>query len=271
MLKEEILRELEAGRGHAISGQALADKNNVTRNSIWKAVNQLKKDGYNILSSTNRGYMLADDNDLLSKQGISLKLDSELVNIPIKLFQNIDSTNSEAKRMLADDDSIKNALIVSEGQNKGKSRHSLGFYSPMYTGIYMSLIYFVSDKIINPQFIAMKAGLAVIRAVDLITGIKLSVKNVNDIYYCGKKAGGILTEAVTGLETGLTSHVIVGIGINVSTDKFPETIDNNATSLSELNIYRNDLIAAIVNQIIPLYDDSNDDSFLVEYEKYMIK
>lgn len=270
MLKEDILKELEACRTNAISGQVLADNYKVTRNSIWKAVNSLKRDGYNIISSTNRGYMLADDNDIISNQGINVKLNESYRNIPIYVFKSIDSTNSEAKRMLANDDSVKSALIVSEGQDKGKSRHAGGFYSPACTGVYMSIVYAVLGVLSKPQYITMKAGLAVIRAVKAVTGVSLCINNENDILYHDLKAGGILTEALTGLETGLTSHIIVGIGINTSTEQFPETIEDKAVALSELDIRRNDLIAAIVNEILPLYEFIEDDSFLEEYNKSLI-
>lgn len=249
MLKEDILSELEMNSGTAVSGQALANKYNVTRNSIWKAINSLKKDGYNIISSTNRGYQLACDNDIVSKQGIKVLMKEELQNIPIYVYQTIDSTNSEAKRMLANDDSIIKALIISDGQDKGRSRHSGGFYSPEHTGIYMSLIYKVSCQISNPKAIAVNSGNAVINAVNYVTGVKLTLNDQNDIYYNNRKAGGIFTEAMMGLETGITSHVIIGIGMNISTEQFPEAIADKAIALSEFKIHRNELIAAIANEI----------------------
>ena len=58
MLKDSILLELENNRSEYISGQMLAGRYGVSRNAVWKAINTLKKEGYQIDSVTNRGYVL---------------------------------------------------------------------------------------------------------------------------------------------------------------------------------------------------------------------
>ena len=122
MLKDRILKELIENGKKAVSGQYLADKYGVSRNAVWKAVNSLKKDGYEISSVTNKGYCLINDNDILSAQSIVMNLNKENKDICIYIFENIDSTNNEAKRLIANDSQMKNALIVSNSQDMGRGR-----------------------------------------------------------------------------------------------------------------------------------------------------
>ena len=50
-IKDEVLKQLEENKGEYISGGQLATNLNVSRNSIWKAIKTLEKDGYNKCNS----------------------------------------------------------------------------------------------------------------------------------------------------------------------------------------------------------------------------
>ncbi len=270
MLKDQILKELIENGKTAVSGQYLADKYGVSRNAVWKAVNSLKKEGYVISSVTNKGYCLINDNDILSAQSIVMNLNKENKGIDIYIFDSIDSTNNEAKRLIASDSEMGNALIVSNGQKMGRGRSGKDFYSPAGSGVYFSLIYRASEVIKESDIITAKAAVSVIRTVKRLAGEELYVCGVNDIYYKGKKVCGILTEAVSDLETGCTEHIITGIGINVNTEEFPDNISDRAGSLSDLKLDRNELIAGIVNELIMLFGDINNTDCRTEYERYSV-
>ncbi len=77
--------------------------------------------------------------------------------------------------------------------------------------------------------------------------MEMDIKWVNDIYYKGKKIAGILTEAITSVETGLVTDVIIGVGINFAISDFPKELKNKAASLfhEKQPITRNELIAEI--------------------------
>lgn len=269
MLKDRILKELIENKDEGISGQLIADRYGVSRNAVWKAVKSLREDGYAISSVTNKGYRLISDNDILSEYAIRAALREEYRDIPIYIFESIDSTNNEAKRRLADNDDTERMLIVSEGQTNGRGRYGKSFYSPFGSGIYMSLVFRVSGMTVEPQSYTRKAVVAVIKAVrDSITDEKLSIRGINDIYYDGKKAGGILTEAVSGLETGHIEHVIAGIGVNLFTESFPEDIEDRAISLNIKGPVKNNLIARIVNELLLLYEAGTDTGYEKEYTHY---
>ena len=68
--KSNILQILEKNRGTYVSGEELAQQLQISRSAIWKAISELKKEGYQIISVTNKGYCLSDETDVISAEGI---------------------------------------------------------------------------------------------------------------------------------------------------------------------------------------------------------
>ena len=72
--REKVIAALEKEKGAYVSGEALAKTCNVSRNAIWKSINELRKSGYPIESVNNRGYKLDEGSDIISKAGICMYL-----------------------------------------------------------------------------------------------------------------------------------------------------------------------------------------------------
>ena len=70
MTKEQVLRILQAHPDAFVSGASLADRLHLSRTAVWKAIRQLKADGYDIEAVTNQGYRLLSGSDVLSAEGI---------------------------------------------------------------------------------------------------------------------------------------------------------------------------------------------------------
>ena len=68
-MKEKILALLRQSNDY-ISGQNLCEQLNVSRTAVWKAVNALKAEGYQIEAVQNRGYRLTGVPDVLTKEEI---------------------------------------------------------------------------------------------------------------------------------------------------------------------------------------------------------
>lgn len=241
--KEAVLKCLIENGTEYISGEVLAEKLGKSRASVWKAINALKKEGYSISAVTNRGYRLDEENDILSADAVAsrLKYDIEVIYYP-----SIDSTNTQAKRLVSEDKQ-NDILIIAEEQTAGRGRQGKSFYSPPLTGIYFSLVTHPMASLQNAVTATTAASVAVCRAVEKLTDKKPKIKWVNDVYLDGKKICGILTEAVTDFETRTVTSVIIGIGTNIKTFDFPDTVEN-ATSLG-VDIKRADLIAEITNEL----------------------
>lgn len=143
--------------------------------------------------------------------------------VEILYYNSIDSTNTEAKRLIKSG-KTGDILIVAAKQTEGRGRQGKSFYSPEGTGIYFSLVFGSLEK--PPLSVTTAAAVSVCRAVEKLTDKKPEIKWVNDIYLSGKKVCGILAEAVS-LEN--RTAAIVGIGINLTTADFPESVENGGS------------------------------------------
>ena len=250
-VKQNVIALLEENRSKVISGQELANQLHVSRAAIWKAIKTLKEEGYNIEATPNKGYVLLENSDVLSKQGIAYYLTEE---IDIFSYKTIYSTNTQMKK-LAINGGKNHSVIVSEEQSAGRGRFGRSFYSPAQKGVYMSVLLKTGDSLQNATMITIKTAVAVRRAIAKLYDIEVAIKWVNDLYYRGKKVCGILSEAISDFESGMIEAIIIGIGINVSTDNFPLEIASIATSLGLQEANRNQFIAEILNQLFAIIDE----------------
>lgn len=253
--KNLVLEILEQNRGQSVSGERIAELLNLSRNMIWRAIKDLRNDGYVIEAVTNKGYRLTSDNDILSIEGIKPFLLSPKIAEQMKVFAEIDSTNREAKAG-AIVGAAHGTVILANRQTSGKGRRDREFFSPPDSGLYMSFI-LSADTVgfANPTAITAYAALCVCEAIEVVCGLVPAIKWVNDIFLDGKKIGGILTEAITEFESRSIREIIVGIGINISTkaENFPEPLRDIAGSLfpdGNAPIKRNRLAGEIINRIL---------------------
>lgn len=238
-----------------VSGQELAEKCGVTRTSVWKAINALRKQGAQIEAITNRGYRLVSNDVYNAEQIMAHILDK---SVKVKFFEEIDSTNTQAKRDLAEKSGklLHKTVYVAARQTSGRGRLGRPFYSPEETGIYLSIVY-SNGNIEKPALFTASAGVAVVRALKKIYDVDAKIKWVNDIFVGGKKVCGILTEGNANFETGMIDAAVVGIGINISTNKNqPEELKNIAGSVisSSKNRKQAELCAEVVNEFLAILD-----------------
>ena len=193
-------------------------------------------------------------------------------DVKIQTVDITDSTNDEMKRR-AEKGEKEISLLIAEKQTKGKGTKGRSFFSPEGTGIYMSFILRPACTLQECTLLTPMAAVSCARSVENVTGKKMQIKWVNDLYLDGKKAGGILTQAHL-YENGKTVEwVIVGIGINLSEpeDGFPEELKGIATALSEKgeNI-KNRLIAETVNEFVSFYRSLTRKEFIAEYSERLL-
>ena len=271
LIKSNVLKILEENKGKAISGEEIAKKLNISRTSIWKAINSLRREGYVINAVTNKGYSLSNNTDLISKEGIYLYLNNNFSNIEIYNYKTVSSTNEVAKN-LALSGAKHGTVVISEEQTAGKGRLGRSFYSPANTGIYMSIILRPNLTAMDSVLITTSSSVAICDAIHKVTGIESQIKWINDIFINNKKVGGILTEASTNFESGTIDYLILGIGINFNKpkDNFPYELKEIASSIYTDNcngINRNMLCAEIINNILYMIPKIKKYDFISEYKK----
>ena len=271
--KHLVLEILEQNRDKNISGEYIAELLNISRNMIWRAIKDLRNEGYKIVSSTKTGYRLTDENDMISVEGISPHLASFNLAENITIYSEIDSTNREAKSR-AINNAVHGTVIIANYQTLGQGRYGRDYFSPPNSGLYMSFILYAHEIVFNdPTIITVYAALSVCEAIENVCNLRPSIKWVNDIFLNGKKIGGILTEGITVFENRSIGAIILGIGLNISikSEDFPEEIRNQATSLypdGNPQVKRNRLAAEIINRIL-VADIPEEAELLEQYKKRM--
>lgn len=179
----------------------------------------------------------------------------------VTVYDTVDSTNNEAKRLL-EQWCIGEAVIAAEEQTAGRGRQGKSFYSPSGSGLYMTLILRPEGELCDFTLMTSAAAVAVSQAIESVCGIETQIKWVNDILIGGKKVVGILTEAVSA---GGETAVIVGIGVNITTEDFPQEIRSKAASVGE-GVSRNILAAEIAKRLFALCDKlPHDKSYMQHY------
>lgn len=219
-MKEKILAFLKAKQEYC-SGEEISQKLGVTRSAVWKNIKKLKSDGYEILSSTKKGYYLVQTPNIITETEIKEQLRTKVLGQTIYYKDEIDSTNNKAKE-LARKGAKEGTLVVADQQTSGKGRLGRVWESPAGTGIWMSII--LRPNIL-PQYasqITLVAGLDMCEAIQEVTGLNAMIKWPNDVVVGGKKVCGILTEMSAEIE-GI-NYIVVGIGVNVNMKHFPETL-----------------------------------------------
>ncbi len=253
-VKSQVLRLLEENRGQYFSGNRIAKELYVSRNSVWKAVRSLRKDGHRIEAATNKGYCLLEEDAILSKESIEKYLTGDGRSLQIHVRGKVTSTNTVLKQM-AEEGAPEGAVIAADRQSMGKGRSGRQFYSPSDTGIYFSILLRPKMTAEESLFITTAAAVATSEGIEKATGIKTGIKWVNDVFCRGKKICGILTEASVDFETGGLTYAVLGIGINVTdpVGGFPKEIRDVAGSLYGTDPCDGSARSRIVGEVLSIF------------------
>ncbi len=267
--RDRVLQILYRKNGECVSSSEITGELGITRSAVFKIINELKKQGFDIESIHHRGYRLGNEKDIISPEIINEIIEKEGKNRRIQYFERVDSTNTFAKKILMEGESYPDIIIANE-QEQGRGRLGREFYSPKGTGIYCSFILDPFIKIENSILVTVAASVAVSRAIEKVTKKDTRIKWINDIYIDDKKVCGILTEAVTDFETGIIGKIILGIGINFNTpsESFPDEITDRASSVfmdDTFGVTRNQLIAQLIIEIDECMNDIENDEIIRYY------
>lgn len=184
-------------------------------------------------------------------------------NIPITVFESVDSTNNAVRRYLNEHENSHIVFIANE-QTSGRGRMGRRFYSPPDTGIYMTYAFQAAGISMDVLRITTVASVAVLRALNCGARIKW----VNDLYLYGRKICGILTEMFTSLRSGQI-YLLVGIGINLTTIDFPEDICGIAGSIGGY-INKEETIASICNHMFQMVEEFPSPAYLADYRRHLL-
>jgi BirA family biotin operon repressor/biotin-[acetyl-CoA-carboxylase] ligase len=233
-MKKKILSELSSREGY-VSGQELCEALQVSRTAVWKVINQLKEEGYEIESVSRKGYRIISRPDVITAEEVESRLCTKWAGHPVCYYQTTGSTNNDAAR-LADEGAPQGTLVVAETQGQGKGRRGRTWITPVGTSIAMSLLMRPQIAPEHASMVTLVMGLAVADACREVCGVRAGIKWPNDVVAEGRKICGILTEMTS--EIDYVKYLVIGIGINTSTEAFPEELSDRAVSLYQLTGHR---------------------------------
>lgn len=204
-----------------VSGEYLSSKLNITRQAIWKHINDLIERGYKISALPHLGYKLVSIPDKLYPEILYALLNTKFLGRKIYYYNRITSTQDLAWQLKDEE----GAVIISEYQTRGRGRFARRWISSL-GGLYFSFI-------LKPTYLEIKdvaqftilVSLSCIKAIKNTCEIQCYSKWPNDIYLNNKKLGGILCEL--SAEQDNIHSLIIGVGLNINNKDLPK----EATSL----------------------------------------
>ncbi len=245
-MQDKILKILKKRQGH-ISGEEISSRLKITRQALWKHIQDLRDAGYDIAAVPHLGYQLVSSPDRLFPSEVTHGLNTKFIGKSISYFDTLSSTMDIALQ-LALRGYREGTIILAESQSRGRGRFNREWFSPKYKGIYSSLILRPGIAPNSTPILTLLAAVSICEAIKEVVGIEARIKWPNDILIHNKKLGGILTEL--NARMNITHFVIIGIGLNVNNDK--KSLVAGATSLKEQKkeeINRVELLQEILRRI----------------------
>ncbi|MBN2288351.1 MAG: biotin--[acetyl-CoA-carboxylase] ligase [Candidatus Glassbacteria bacterium] len=212
--------------GHGL--QEVADTSTECGHDLARAVEVLRLQGYEIDGDQTRGWCLIRVPDTLNYLEIESGLKTTFLGRSLFTYRIIGSTSDTAK-MLAEAGVPDGSLLVAEEQARGRGRFENTWYSPPGTGIWASLILRPGISPSQLGILGLLCAFCICLAVEEQTGLRPRLKWPNDLYLGDRKFAGVLCES--GIQAGRVKYVILGFGVNVNIESFPESVSGTATSL----------------------------------------
>lgn len=227
MMQEKIIEILKAQLGY-VSGEEISGHLKVSRQALWKHIQELRESGYDIVAVPHLGYQLVQSPDRLFPQEVDCGLGTRFIGKRIHYQEKVSSTMDVALE-LGMQGLPEGTLVLTETQDKGRGRLGRSWSSPKYKGIYLSLILRPKISPLQSPILTILCAVSLCEAIKKITQIDSQIKWPNDILIDNKKVAGILTEL--NAEMDQVRFLVIGIGMNVNSDK--KDLLSGATSLKE--------------------------------------
>lgn len=272
MTKEEVLSILLRADA-PVSGEAISRRLGVSRAAVWKAIDQLRQDGYEIEAATRRGYRIIKTPGRLDSAAVRAWLGGHPWQQRVSVLDSCDSTNNVCKRLAAEG-APDGTAVMTGLQTAGRGRRGRTFVSPA-GGLYFSIILRPHVQPEALMHLTAMTAVAAARAVAAVCGVYPGIKWTNDLTIGGKKLCGILTELGIEAESRAVDYAVVGIGINCERVPLPPEVAEMSTSLEAaagLCPDRSRLAAALVTALYDMEQAlfTEKDAWLQEFAAHCV-
>lgn len=253
--KQKILDILKESKADPVSGEYICQQLQVSRTAVWKTIENLRRDGYDIEARPRAGYRLLAVPDVLDPSAWLSDLKVRCIGSNAHYVKSTASTNDIAKE-LARQRVAEGMVVVTDEQTKGRGRLGRSWQCPPQSGLCFSLVLYPSVNPMEVTQFTMLAGVAVVRALNRQLQVKAKVKWPNDVYINGLKVCGILAEMTA--EADRVKYLVLGIGLNVNQSSGElAQLGLAATSLRAevgATLSRAEVLKAILEELDCLYE-----------------
>jgi BirA family biotin operon repressor/biotin-[acetyl-CoA-carboxylase] ligase len=227
-----ILRELLSAETGFVSGNKLAKQLGLSRVAVWMQLQKLTKQGFAFEAARSRGYRLVKSPPQLHDALIQAHLAGRARLPHLVTLERVDSTNTEAERHLAAG-SRTPLVILAREQTQGRGRRGRVWHSPPAGNLYATFVFRPKLEPARLQDFTLWMGLNVCEVIANFCAIEPGLKWPNDVYFQGRKAGGMLTEARIDAEE--VHDLVFGLGLNLNgrVADLPRELQKTATSIAE--------------------------------------
>lgn len=261
-MKAKLLHLLKSG--DYVSGEEMSQTLGVSRTAIWKQLNALREQGYEIESAPRKGYKLLSQPNTMFPHDIEPFLRTKSFGQTIHYFETVPSTQPLAHEHAAKG-SEEGTLVLANEQSSGRGRLGRQWQANKGQTVSMTLVLKPAIPIHQAPQLTLIAAVAVTRAIEAVSGLECEIKWPNDILYKGKKLVGILTEMAA--DPDQLKYVIVGMGINCHQmgNDFKAELSTIATSIQAetgKTVNRAQLVAQIMNEFEWIYQAYLEKGFI---------
>jgi BirA family biotin operon repressor/biotin-[acetyl-CoA-carboxylase] ligase len=149
----------------------------------------------------------------------------------IEYFDEVGSTQRIAAE-LAEQGAAQGLVVIAERQNAGRGRMGRQWHSPPGVNLYATIILRPTIPLAEVPRLSLTAGVAAAEALEMAAPGIVALKWPNDVWLNGRKAGGIIAEAVTDPARGLQCVLLgIGLNLNLAARDIPPDLRDKATSV----------------------------------------
>lgn len=269
MLDDKILNYFKKHEEGYVSGEDLSRELGISRAGVWKHIESLREEGYDIEAFPHLGYRLISIPDRLTEIELKWQLKTDIIARKIYSYKETSSTNDAAYQLAASGEK-EGSVIIAESQTAGRGRMGRVWVSPRSKGAYFSAILRPDILPKEVSSITLFSALSVAKTIKEMADLAAFIKWPNDVLINNKKICGILTEM--NAETDKINFVIIGIGININTKE--DLLPKGATSIMEAKgeeVSRVELVKGIfknLDKYYKLFNGGHIAEIIREYKEF---
>lgn len=254
-----ILRLLADGKFH--SGEAIARHFNVSRATVWNALQHAEQLGIEVFSVTGRGYKLPQPVTLLDEQAILSALGEQRSQLQLEVHDHLPSTNSYLMQNL---NTQKHATcVVANLQTNGRGRRGRSWQAGLGASLTFSLLWRFQCGASALSGLSLAVGVALMRSLHQFGITDSQLKWPNDVLIKREKLAGILIELQGDMEGPSTAVIGMGINLNLPAN-IKQQIDQPVTDLASVSteaIDPNHLLGVLLKHLTDVLTEFEQDGF----------